>query len=342
MKALNLHAVGDLRYEEVPDPVRKSDEVLMKVRACGICGSDIPRIFKKGTYHFPTIPGHEFSGEIIDADDKSLIGKRAAVFPLIPCGHCAADEIGDYCHCEHYDYYGSRRDGGYAELIAVKKWNLVFFNDTLSFEEAAVCEPAAVALHTIGRADVKIGDNVAIFGAGPIGVMLAMWSRLSGAGKVMLCDIDQTKVDFAKKLGFEALNTRENDPVEWVNSLTGGKGADVCIEAAGVSQTIEQSLKCAKAKGHVVFMGNPAGDISLTQNGYWAILRKELVVKGTWNSSYNDEVNDWKVALKAIETHQVDVRPIITHKFHLNEADKAFHMILNHTEFSSKVMFVND
>lgn len=342
MKALNLHAIGDLRYEEVPVPVRKDDEVLLKVHACGICGSDIPRIFKKGTYHFPTIPGHEFSGEIVEAEDKSLIGKRAAVFPLIPCGRCASDEIGDYCHCENYDYYGSRRDGAYAEYLAVKTWNLIFFDESLSYEEAAVCEPAAVALHTINRAEVKIGDKVAIFGAGPIGVMLAMWARLSGAGKVMLCDIDQTKVDFAKGLGFDAVNSRENDPVEWVNSLTDGRGADVCIEAAGVSSTIEQSLKAAKAKGRIVFMGNPAGDVNLTQNGYWAILRKELEIKGTWNSCYNGEQNDWKVALKAIETHQIDVRPLITHRFHLDEAEKAFSTMMNHTEFFSKVMFVND
>ena len=134
MKALNLHAVGDLRYEEVPDPVREKGEVLMKVRACGICGSDIPRIFKKGTYHFPTIPGHEFAGEIVDADNKELIGKRAAVFPLIPCRQCAACETGNYAQCSHYDYYGSRRDGGFAEYIAVKEWNLVFFDDSLSFE----------------------------------------------------------------------------------------------------------------------------------------------------------------------------------------------------------------
>ena len=86
MKALNLHGVGDLRYEDVPLPERKQDEVLLRVRAVGICGSDIPRVFEKGTYHFPTIIGHEFAGEIVEADDSSLIGKGASVFPLLPCG----------------------------------------------------------------------------------------------------------------------------------------------------------------------------------------------------------------------------------------------------------------
>ena len=93
MKALNLHAVGDLRYEDVPMPVRQAGEVLLKVHACGICGSDLPRVFTKGTYHFPTIPGHEFAGEIVEADDPSLVGRRAAVFPLLPCRKCEACQV---------------------------------------------------------------------------------------------------------------------------------------------------------------------------------------------------------------------------------------------------------
>ena len=102
MKACVLHNINDLRYEEVADPVMKPDEVLMKVRAAGICGSDIPRVFEKGTYHFPTIPGHEFSGEIVsvpEGGDVSLIGKKAAVFPMIPCMKCSACSIGEYAQC---------------------------------------------------------------------------------------------------------------------------------------------------------------------------------------------------------------------------------------------------
>ena len=189
MKALNLHAVGDLRYEDVPMPVRQAGEVLLKVHACGICGSDLPRVFTKGTYHFPTIPGHEFAGEIVEADDPSLVGRRAAVFPLLPCRKCEACQVGEYAQCSDYDYYGSRRDGAFAEYIAVKEWNLVFFDDSLSYEEAAMCEPAAVALHAIGQASVGIGDTVAVFGAGPIGIMLGLWARTAGAFRVILCDI---------------------------------------------------------------------------------------------------------------------------------------------------------
>ena len=243
MKALNLHAVGDLRYEDVPMPVRQAGEVLLKVHACGICGSDLPRVFTKGTYHFPTIPGHEFAGEIVEADDPSLVGRRAAVFPLLPCRKCEACQVGEYAQCSDYDYYGSRRDGAFAEYIAVKEWNLVFFDDSLSYEEAAMCEPAAVALHAIGQASVGIGDTVAVFGAGPIGIMLGLWARTAGAFRVILCDIDPTKVEFARKQGFDAVNSRETDPVEYIRTQTGGRGADACIEGAGVAQGPQSGQK---------------------------------------------------------------------------------------------------
>ena len=341
MKALNLHAVGDLRYEDVPMPVRQAGEVLLKVHACGICGSDLPRVFTKGTYHFPTIPGHEFAGEIVEADDPSLVGRRAAVFPLLPCRKCEACQVGEYAQCSDYDYYGSRRDGAFAEYIAVKEWNLVFFDDSLSYEEAAMCEPAAVALHAIGQASVGIGDTVAVFGAGPIGIMLGLWARTAGAFRVILCDIDPTKVEFARKQGFDAVNSRETDPVEYIRTQTGGRGADACIEGAGVAQTWEQALKAVKSFGTGVSMGNPAGDMTLTQKGYWEILRKQLTLKGTWNSSYNDVRNEWRTALAAIASHRIDVRPLISHRFPLSEADKAFGVMRERKEFFNKVMFIN-
>ena len=339
MKALNLHAVGDLRYEEVPYPVREKGEVLLKIKACGICGSDIPRIFKKGTYHFPTIPGHEFSGQIIDADNPDLIGRKAAVFPLLPCRKCASCQVGEYAQCSDYDYYGSRRDGAYAEYLAVKEWNLVFF-DGISYEEAAMCEPAAVALHAVGLADIRVGDSVAIFGAGPIGMMLALWSKASGASKVILCDIDHAKVDFAVKMGFDAVNSAGADASAYILEATGGRGADACIEGAGATQTWESCIKSVKSFGHVVCMGNPFGDMTLTQGTYSQLLRKQLTIRGTWNSSYNDAHNDWRTALDAITKHIVDVRPLITHRFGLQDYKQAFDIILGRKEFYSKVMFI--
>lgn len=342
MKSLVLHAIGDLRYEDVPMPQRQKGEVLLKVKACGICGSDIPRVFSKGTYHFPTIPGHEFSGEILEADNTELVGKHTAVFPLLPCNRCSSCQTGDYAQCKDYDYYGSRRDGAFAEYLAVKEWNLVYCDPKTSFEEAAMCEPAAVALSATNKAGIKVGDTVVIFGAGPIGVMVAMWARINGAFQVVLCDIDQSKISFAKELGFEhAINSKEINPVEYIQSITEGRGADSCLECVGLDSTWQQCLEAVKTFGTVVCVGNPSRSMTLTQGGYWEVLRKELLVKGTWNSSYNEQYNDWRTAMKAIDLGIIDLKPLITHQFSLAEFEKAFSIMRENLEFHNKVMFVN-
>lgn len=327
MNAAVLHAVGDLRYEEadMPEANIKNGEVLLRIRASGICGSDLPRVLSKGTYKFPTIPGHEFSGEIVECGDKTLIGRKAAVFPLLPCMKCASCEIGEYAQCEDYDYYGSRRDGGFAEYIAVKEWNLVLAPDGLSFEEIAMCEPAAVALCAINQAHIQIGDTVVIYGAGAIGMILAQWARINGAGRVAVADMDRRKIEFAEKLGFDEYD--------------GSYKADIAIEGAGAESSLENCLKAAKKFGRVVLMGNPLGDMHITQSAYWEILRKRLTLTGTWNSSYNIARNDWKNSLEAMAAKRLDVLSLITHRYELKDCNAAFDMMAGKKEFYNKVMF---
>ena len=341
MNACVLHDIGDLRYEKVSVPEPQKDEVLMKIRASGICGSDIGRVFEKGTYHFPTIPGHEFSGEIVDAGDSSLkhlIGIRAAVFPLLPCFKCPSCEIGEYAQCKQYDYYGSRRDGGFAEYLAVKAFNLVPVPEEVSFEEAAMCEPAAVAIHALSQTGVGFGNTVMIFGAGTIGVMLAKIARSWGAGKIILADIDDRKLAFAKGLGFEnAINNQNTDIVDAVQEITQGRGADVVVEGTGVSPALESCMKVAATFGKVVLMGNPAKDMSLTQKGYWEILRKQLTLRGTWNSSYNGSKNDWRTAIAAMP--KLELNQFITHRFSFEQCNEAFDIMRNQTEFAVKIIF---
>jgi L-iditol 2-dehydrogenase len=345
MMACNLHGIGDLRYEEVPRPIAGPDEVLIRVQAAGICGSDIPRVFEKGTYHFPTIPGHEFAGLILEAprEDQGLIGKKAAVFPLIPCGKCAACQIGEYPQCRDYDYYGSRRDGAFAEYIAVKKWNLVIVPDPVPPEHAAMCEPCAVAIHALSQAGISLGDTVVIFGAGTIGLLAAQIARGWGAGQVVLADVDQAKLDFAGKLGFShRVNSRADDPAEYVRDISEGRGADVALEAAGVSAAAEGCFKAAKTFGKVVLMGNPAKNMDISQKAWWEILRKQLTLRGTWNSSYNDACNDWRLAIKCMETGVLQLEKLITHRFSFAECNKAFELARRREEFYVKLMFVNE
>jgi len=345
MKACVLHGIGDLRYEDVPRPVPKYGEVLIKIMASGICGSDIGRVFVKGTYHFPTIPGHEFSGRIVEVGegtDAELIGRKTTVFPLLPCMKCSACQIGEYGQCRNYNYFGSRCDGGFAEYIAVPVWNLVLVPEALSFEEAAMAEPAAVAIHALRQAGVQIGDQVLILGAGPIGLMLGKLARIWGAEKVLLIDIDEEKIAFARAQGFSFVcNSLVTDPDAWVMEHTGAKGADLAIEGTGVSAGLEQCLKSTRSFGKIVAMGNPAGEIRLSQNGYWELLRKQLTITGTWNSSYVLlPKNDWTLAIQMMERKDLSVTPFITHRLKLSEVPGGLEMMRNHKEFYNKVMYI--
>jgi len=347
MKACVLHGIGDIRYEEVAVPEPAQGEVLLKVRASGICGSDLPRIFSKGTYHFPTIPGHEFAGEIVAAGDgvaDKLIGCRATIFPLIPCRKCSACQIGEYAQCQDYNYFGSRCDGGFAEYVAVPVWNLVQVPESLSFEEAAIAEPAAVAIHALRQSGIEIGDQVAIFGAGPIGLLMGQWSYAWGARKVLLIDIDPAKIDFAKKMGFEHVwNSLDGDPERWLISETGGRGVDLAVEAAGVSATLEQCLQSTRQFGRIVALGNPAGEMKISQKAYWELLRKQLKIFGTWNSSYVSlPKSDWILAIDAMINHKIRVKPFITHRIGLKQGTAAFAMMQDRSETFNKVMFVID
>lgn len=344
MKACVLHNIKDLRYEEVAKPTPKSGEILLKIKAAGICGSDIARVFDKGTYHFPTIPGHEFAGEIVAAADEDalpLIGKRAAVFPLIPCMACSSCTVGEYAQCKNYNYYGSRCDGGFAEYLAVKIWNLVFIPQEVSYEEAAMCEPTSVAIHALSQVGINFGDTVAIFGTGTIGIMLGKIAKAWGASKVILIDIDDRKLDFAKKLGFTyCINSMKTDPVAGILEITDGKGSDVTVEGTGTSAALENCFKAASTFGRVVLMGNPVKDMNLSQKAYWEILRKQLSLKGTWNSSYNGIKNDWKKAIEAMP--KLNLKELITHRFDFSECNKAFDVMRSPEDFTVKVMFIDE
>ena len=154
MKAYVLDSISDIKIKDIETPKCLPGEVLVEVKAAGICGSDIPRIYKTGTYHFPLIPGHEFSGEVVKAydDDSDWKNKRVGIFPLIPCMKCAQCHSKKYEMCRDYSYLGSRTDGGFAEYVRVPTWNLINLPDTVSYEQAAMLEPMSVAVHAARNA----------------------------------------------------------------------------------------------------------------------------------------------------------------------------------------------
>ena len=332
MHAAVLHAPGDLRCESAPVPSIGAGEVLIKVAACGICASDVPRVQTVGAHKMPIIPGHEFAGEIVqkagDAEGPA-IGESVTVFPLIPCRRCPYCEAGAYEVCDSYDYLGSRSDGAYAEFVKAPAWNAIPVPEGVPLEHAALTEPAAVALHAVRRFDVAGGDIVVVLGAGPIGVLAAQWARAFGAGRVLLVDIVPEKLDMAAELGFDScINAQECDPVAAVIDATEGIGADLVIEAVGVPQTVAQSLRMARKLGRVVLMGNPSADVALPQKVAHDILRKQLTIKGTWNSTYAPAPpSDWHDALAAMRDGTIRIGPLITHRFPLSRVHEAFAML---------------
>ncbi len=332
MKAYSLNGINDLRYIDTELPVLQSGWVLVKVIACGICSSDIPRIYKNGTYHFPTIPGHEFSGIVVDAADKhdvAWIGKRVSVFPLIPCKKCSQCLDKHYEMCSNYDYIGSRRDGGFAEYVAVPVWNLIELDDSVEFIEAALFEPLAVALHCINQAELADGESVAISGSGAIAFAAGQWARVKGADKVCVIGRSEDKKFVAENLQLDYCT----------NQNIGERVFDVVIEAVGTNESLIFSIEHTKPGGKIVLMGNPSGDMNLSQAIYWELLRKQIKVIGTWNSVYDGKnKSEWTEVRQAVSDKRINAKNLITHRFDKRDMYKALELMKNHKEPYCKVM----
>ena len=345
MEALVLHGIGDLRLEQIPVPHLAEGEVRVRIGFCGVCGSDIPRIFDKGTYSFPTVCGHEFAGTV-DACGSGVNdfapGDPVAVFPLLWCGKCSACEQGKYVQCYDYDYLGSRSDGAFAEFVIAPQQNLIPVPQGVTLEEASMTEPAAVALHALRRVQTPIaGKTVAIFGAGPIGLMTAQWARIMGAVEIFLFDIVADKLKLARQLGFGSVfNSATGDPTEVINAQTDGKGAHVCIEAAGVPTTYRNALSSVGRGGSVVFLGNPVADVTLPASLISQLMRREVSIYGTWNSDYSAAGNDddWRTVLQAIASGMLTLTPLITHKVPLVDSSDMLHKMRDKSEFYAKVL----
>ena len=318
---LTIKSNGNYKVEQSKKTIINDGESLIHVKACGICGSDVPRVFSNKSYYYPIVLGHEFAGVVEESCDKDLIGKKVCVFPILYCGKCEYCAKEEYASCVGYDYYGSRRDGGMCDYIAVKNQNLVILPDGVSYEEGAMTEPTAVCLHAVKKANVKKGESVVIYGGGTIGLLSAMWARYFGA-ETYIVDIDQKKLDYAEKLGFKRYN---------------GENIDVAIEASGAAACFNQAVLALSNFGRLVLVGNAFADLNVSKETYSKILRKQLVVFGSWNSDFKTEVNDWKDSLNAIARKDINPALLITHRIALKKGEKAFDIVKNR-EFYNKIM----
>lgn len=345
MKAYVLEKVGNLRYQEIKKPCLKSGEVLVAVKYAGICGSDIPRIFKTGTYSFPLIPGHEFSGTVVETaeeKDEQWLHKNVGVFPLIPCGECSPCKRKEYEMCSRYNYLGSRCNGGFAEYAAVPVWNLIEIPKQMSLREAAMLEPAAVALHAVRRLHLSKESTVAVFGLGTIGGIIVQWMSYYGiknvivtghqreAGNMMMRTVDS---------GYRYQLAQDIDVPEWVQAETDGQGSDIIIDCVGTSQSISDSIRSVRPGGQILEVGNPSADICLPKDVYWQILRKQVMLKGTWNSSFlHEESDDWNMTVQACCSEKLHLSGLITHELQFEELHRGLEIMKEKREYRNKVM----
>jgi L-iditol 2-dehydrogenase len=344
MTAAVLHKPGDLRYEKTGIPEISDGEVLIRVRAAGNCGSDLKRIMVEGTYHFPCIPGHEFSGEVAETG-KSVnglkAGDRVTAAPLIPCMKCEWCMQGQYNMCDDYDYIGSRSDGAFAEYVKVPAANVVRLPARVDFEDGAATDPAAVALHAIRRAGgVHAGETVAVLGAGPIGMLACQWVRALGAGKVIATDVFEEKLKVARDLGADVtVDARRSDVVNRIMEETGGRGADLLMETAGSLDTHIQALLAARKRGRIILIGRAYRDMLMPDEVFTKVFRRELVVYGAVNSNFSLHDHEWKTTVDYMASGKIVIKPLISHRLPMSAIGETFRKMHNGEIMYNKIIF---
>ena len=373
MKAWNLKKIGIIEYEEVDKPLISDGEVLVAVKAVGVCGSDIPRIYQDGAHRMPLIPGHEFAGKVVEtsACEAKWLGKRVGVFPLIPCRTCIACQKGKYEMCRSYSYLGSRRDGGYAEYVAVPVENLLELPDSVTYEQAAMLEPMAVAVHAMRRlgfgksngGEVASGcvdiskcgssDTVVVCGLGTIGALLVMFLLERGVKNLYVIGNKEFQREKMRALGVPEehyCDSRATDVKAWLDRVTGGSGVDAFFECVGRNETVSLAIDAAAPGGAVCMVGNPYTDMTLTKDVYWKILRNQLRITGTWNSSFFEgdvpvdsaqsqtELTDWQYVIQLLGQGRIAPEQFISHRFKLEELEKGLHIMRDKSEDYMKVM----
>lgn len=319
MKAIVLESNGVLKYKDVADPEVEGDECLIRVKSAGICNSDIFRAFENGAYHYPLIMGHEFSGEIVECGkgiNNLVPGQGVAVFPLLPCFSCKGCQKKMWIHCNSYDYYGSRRDGAFAEFISVKQWNLLPVPDGSDINLVAIAEPLAVAIHALKSFNESAGGKLLIMGAGFIGLSLAKLSEQTKRfTEIWFLDRNEFKLNLAKRLGFSTILSRGADR----GDKSFEKYFDVVVEACGAVSTYKDSINFCNNQAQLIWVGNIQGGLSLAKGEVSSILRKEIEIHGVWNSDYQaDSPSDWTDALDIIRKEDW-IKYLISHRVPLTE-----------------------
>jgi len=337
MKAAVYENLDQMTVKEIPTPKIGPSEVLLRVKSCAVCGSDI-RIFHSGNERVnpPQTLGHEIAGVVAEVGDnvkKFKIGDRVAVGADVPCGNCIFCEAGIGNNCQINYAIGYQFAGGFAEYMVLNETTVNYgpihkLPDHLSFDEGALAEPLACVLNALELSPIRLNDVVVVIGAGPIGMMLCLVVKAMGASKVILINRSIQRLEIAKQLGVADIYvcSKEQDEVKAVLTETAGLGADAIFTSCPAPEAQISAINMAKNRAHVNFFGGLPKDKSIVPINTNLIHYKELFVTGAHGSM---PVHHSK-ALELIASGVINVKKFITHQFPLEDILKAFEVAENH------------
>jgi L-iditol 2-dehydrogenase len=337
MKALVLHDIRDLRVEERPKPRPGPGQVLARVRAVGLCGSDV-HYYTHGrigdqVVKSPMIVGHEGAGEVAELGEGVTdlkVGQRLALEPANPCGQCVFCQTGRQNLCPNVKFASTPPiDGVMCTYTLVSRHQCLPIPDALSWDEAAMLEPLQVGVHTVNLVGVKPGEVVALVGVGSIGLGCMEMARVAGAGRIIVIDRLDYRLKLARKLGAdETINNAKTDPVEAVAELTGGRMADLTFDCTNKAVGAPMAYDLAGIGGRVALVGIPEED-EIVINAHRP-RRKELTVQHIRRSRHA-----FRQAVDLVASGKLDVKSWVTHHFGLKDAYKAFDMV---AEYKNNVL----
>lgn len=348
MKAAVLHANNDLRYEEYPMPQVKPGTVKVRVRATGICGSDIPRVLHNGAHFYPIVLGHEFAGDVTGVGEgvtDIIVGDTISGVPLVPCLKCPDCRQGNYALCAHYSFIGSREQGSFADYIVIPAINAVKYDPLIPYYQAAMFEPSTVALHGVMLANYMGGETVAILGGGTIGLFTMQWAKIYGGKKVVVFDIDDSRLELARRLGAdETVNTRDESFMSAAKSFTKGRGYAFVFETAGNPATMHMAFELAANKADVCFIGTPHVDLTFTPMQWEKMNRKEFKLTGSWMSySAPFPGKEWELTAHYFKTGRLKFDDALIFKtYKMAQAAEAFALYKKPAQVHGKIMLINE
>jgi L-iditol 2-dehydrogenase len=326
MKAMLLKEYKKLELVELPRPQIGSDELLVQVRACGICGSDIHGYDgSTGRRIPPLVMGHEAAGVVAERGsqvDRFHAGDRVTFDSTVSCGTCPACRSGRINLCERRQVLGVscqefRRNGAFAEYVVVPQ-NIVYrLPDEFPFHHAAMIEAVSIAVHAANRTPTSLGQTAVVVGSGMIGLLVIQAIRLAGCSRVIAIDLDPNKLELARKLGADiTIDSSKHDPVAEVMKATDGRGADVALEVVGIAATVQMAIQCTRRGGAITLVGNLAPKVEVPLQ---AIVTRELTLYGSCAS--NGEIPE---CIDLMRRGLIQVEPLITAVAPLADGPKWF------------------